>query len=195
VTETSGIESRTLQVAEQVCEVLERLGIESAVIGAMALAVHGYVRATRHFDLAMCADPFVKLVELQRALDEAGFHAELRQPHADDPLGGVVEITGEGFKPIQIVNFLNPLSPRAIALGSEAIRESKAGLVEQSRMRVVGLPCLIALKLYGGGPKNKNDVIELLERNQPLDLSPIREVCARHGLGQELESILAGLGL
>ena len=57
------------------------------------------------------------------------------------------------------------------------------------------LPCLIALKLYGGGPKNRNDVIELLERNAPLDLSSIREVCARHGLGQELESILAALEL
>ena len=195
MTQADGIESRTLQVAEQAREILERLGIESAVIGAMALAVHRYVRATRDFDLATCADPFVKLVEFQRALEEAGLRAELRQPDADDPLGGVVEITGEGFKPIQIVNFLNPLAPRALALGSEAIRESRPGLIEQSPMRVVTLPYLIALKLYGGGPKNKNDVIELLERNQPIDLSPVREVCARHGLGQELESLIAALGL
>lgn len=194
MTQPNAVESRTIQVAEGVHEILERLGIESAVIGAMAMAVHGYVRATRDFDLATCADPFVKLDELRQALEKAGFHAELRQPDADDPLGGVVEITGEGFKPIQIVNFLNPLAPRAAALGSEAIRESKGGLIEQSRMRVVTLPCLIALKLYGGGPKNKNDVIELLERNKPLDLSLVREVCVRHGVGQELESLLAALG-
>ena len=195
MTQPAGIESRTIQVAEQVHDILERLGIESAVIGAMALAVHRYVRATRDFDLATCADPFLKLPELRQALEKAGFHAELRQPDADDPLGGVVEINGEGFKPIQIVNFLNPAAPRAAALGREAISESKVGLIERSRIRVVTLPCLIALKLYGGGPKNRNDVIEILERNQPLDLSAIRDVCGRHGLGEELESVISALGL
>jgi hypothetical protein len=188
-------EEKTLEVAERVVGILESKGVPSAVIGAMALAVHGYVRATRDFDLATHTHPFVQLREVERALLEAGLAAEMRDPDADDPLGGVVEVTGRGFKPIQIVNFLNPLSGQSTQLGREAIDESLAGLVGESRLRVVTLPHLVALKLYAGGARSRNDVIELLERNQPVDLEKIRAVCARHGLAADLEKVIADLGL
>ncbi len=195
MTNLSGPEHRTIEIAEQVYELLTRLGIDAAVIGAMALAVHRYIRFTRDFDFATYTDPFLKLPGLQQAIQKAGLQVELRKPDADDPLGGVLEITGKGFKPIQIVNLLNPLASRIMTLGKEAIDEAKSGLIEHSPMRVVTLPYLIALKLYGGGPKNKNDVIELLERNRPVDLGPVRDVCRRHALDRELESILQELGL
>jgi hypothetical protein len=54
-------ERRTLVVAERVHDLLLSQGIETAVIGAMALAVHGYVRTTRDFDLASHTEPFLKL--------------------------------------------------------------------------------------------------------------------------------------
>ena len=192
---SGGRERRTLLAAERVHDVLEAQGVESAVIGAMALAVRGYVRSTRDFDLATHTDPFGKLPQVRRALQEAGLQSELRTPDADDPLGGVLEVTGQGFKPIQIVNFLNPLAPRVTAVGREAIERAEAGLISQSRMRVVTLPHLVALKLYAGGAKSRNDVIEVLERNRPLDLGQVREVCARHGLGSDLEKIVAEIGL
>ena len=60
--------NRTVEVAEQVYDVLRAAGIESAVIGAMALAVHGYVRSTRDLDLATCTDPFLSLREATERL-------------------------------------------------------------------------------------------------------------------------------
>lgn len=60
---------------------------------------------------------------------------------------------------------------------------------------VVSLPYLIALKLYAGGRKATNDVLELLERNrEQLDLAGLRDVCNRHGLGAALEPLLTELG-
>ena len=190
-------ETRTLEVAEKIYGILEKLGVEAAVIGAMALAVHRYVRFTRDFDLAIHKDPFLVLHEIQREVKKAvpGIQTDIRLPDQDDPLGGVLEITGKGFKPVQVVNFLNPLSPKGTSLGQEAIHEARPGLIENSRMRVVKLPHLIALKLYSGGAKSRNDVVELLERNQPLDLGAIRDVCTRHGLSKELEAILEELRL
>jgi len=67
------------------------------------------------------------------------------------------------------------------------------GLIEESRLRVVTLPHLVALKLYAGGPKSRNDVIELLERNQPLDLGRISQICTRHGVGDPLKAIIREL--
>jgi hypothetical protein len=52
-------EEKTLEVAERVAAILGSRGVPSAVIGAMALAVHGYVRATRDFDLATHVHPFL----------------------------------------------------------------------------------------------------------------------------------------
>jgi hypothetical protein len=37
-------------------------------------------------------------------------------------------------------------------------------------------------------------VIELLERNHPVDIEKIRSVCARHGLAPDFEKVLADLG-
>jgi hypothetical protein len=49
---------RTLAVAEQVAALLQAAGVPVALIGAGALAVHGYPRATEDLDLAVSADPF-----------------------------------------------------------------------------------------------------------------------------------------
>jgi hypothetical protein len=65
----------------------------------------------------------------------------------------------------------------------------------KSPLRVVGLPYLIALKLYAGGYKSEADVAALLERNREhLDLAGLRDVCNRHGLGAALEPLLTELG-
>jgi hypothetical protein len=165
------------------------------VIGALALACHKYVRQTHDLDLATCTEPFNGLPLVQKAIARAGFAADLRQPDAADPLGGVIEVTGKRIKPIEIVNFLNPWSRGAAGLAEEAIREAAGGQIGRSRLRVVSLPHLVALKLYAGGPRNRSDVIEVLERNQPLDLAPIRDVCRRHGLAESLEAIVGELGL
>ena len=185
-----GRERRTLEAAERVARVLEAKGVASAVIGAMALAAHGYVRATRDFDLATHADPLVVLPALRRELEEAGLEADFRAPDSEDPLGGVIEVQAKGSRPIQIVNFLNPLARRGTLVGKEAIDRAQAGLIEGSSLRVTGLPQLIALKLYAGGPLSRNDVLELLERNRPLELRPIREACGRHGLAADLEKLI-----
>lgn len=197
MTHAGGREERTIDAAERIRKILADHGAESAVIGAMALAVHRYVRLTRDFDLASSTDPFSTLREVERAAREAGFRTELRLPDADDPLGGVLEVTGPDFKPVQVVNYRNPLAPSAegARLAEESIESSRPGLIERSDLRVVDLPHLVALKLYGGGPKNRNDVIELVERNQPLDLSAILEVCDRHGLSSRLRRVLDELRL
>ena len=51
------VEQRTLAAARQVSQILEALGIESALIGALALAAHRYIRYTEDVDLATAVDP------------------------------------------------------------------------------------------------------------------------------------------
>lgn len=162
-----------------------------AVIGAMALAAHGYSRRTGDFDLATTTDPFSVLRRVRDALAARGLEVELREPDMDDPLGGVLVVRGAEAKPVEVVNFLNPHAPSRGRIGIAAV--NTAVPLQEGGLPVVDLPHLVALKLYAGGRKNELDVLELLARNPDADLSAIRELCARFRLADEwqrLEQIL-----
>jgi hypothetical protein len=188
------INRRTLEVAETIAGVLAELGEPCALIGAGALAVYGYPRATEDLDLAVATDPFSTLIEARKRVAAAlPCEAELNTPDADDPLGGVLTVTGEGFDPVQVVNFVNPLSGGRNP-GPDAIATSLPGRVEGSSLRVVDLPHLIALKLYAAGPKSRLDVMELLIRNPTLPIAEVTTLCEQFGLKPDWDRLLAEMG-
>lgn len=82
-----------IRAAEEVTGVLESRGVGALVIGAVALAAHGYVRFTEDLDLGVNTD-LGTLNQVANALRTAGFEVELREPDDQDPLGGVVDVRG-----------------------------------------------------------------------------------------------------
>ncbi len=175
-----------LRAAERVTGVLEDHGVSAVVIGAVALAAYRYVRYTEDLDLGIETD-LVAMQGLVKALRGEGFTAELREPDADDPLGGVIDVSGP-FGVIQIVNFGNRF-PAAIrdALAGDDLRVTLGG-----KLRVIPLPQLVALKLYAGGSKAESDVVELLRRNPEVDLAMLKQTCQRYrlrGLGALLREL------
>lgn len=166
-----------LRTAEVVLSILARHHLDAVVIGAVALAAHHYVRQTEDIDLAVNADlPTLRAV--LGSLHEAGFEAELREPDAADPLGGVIDVSGR-FGLVQVISYAG----RFPAVIEEAVRLSTLVVREGSPLKIVPMPHLIALKLYAGGHKSKADIIELLVRNPDLDLDEVRSVCSRYLLG------------
>jgi hypothetical protein len=178
----------TLRAAARVREALERKGVPCALIGALALAVHGYTRATKDLDLATFTDPFTVLREVAVELAEVGLKAEMLYPDADDPIGGALKVRPPNAMRIEVVNFLNPLRRPRGTLEREAIESA----TEQPDLglRVVDLPHLVALKLRAGGPGDIRDVVELLRIKHPAE---VKSVCDRHKLGGALERVLAEL--
>ena len=84
-------------------------------MGAIALAVHGYVRGTEDWDFGVTsADPRTLFEGLGVWLQSA--HPDLNltftMPDHDDPLGGVATITGDEIPDVDIINFFNPLTGR-----------------------------------------------------------------------------------
>ena len=76
----------SLALAERVVEAAARLGIATALIGAAALAVHHYTRATEDIDLATSVDPRTQLKALDQALLAAFWRVAARCGHVHDPL-------------------------------------------------------------------------------------------------------------
>jgi predicted nucleotidyltransferase len=175
-----------LRAAEQVADILKQQQVEAVVIGAVALAAHNYVRHTRDIDLGVSTDP-ATLRRVLNALREAGFTAELHEPDGADPLGGVIDISGN-FGLLQIVNF----GGRFPVVIEDALRSATMVVRPGSSLKLVPLPQLVALKLYAGGVKSKADILELLRRNPDADLDIIRATCKRYRL-KGLDETLADL--
>ena len=65
-----------IRAAEEVTGILESRGVGALVIGAVALAAHGYVRFTEDLDLGVNTD-LGTLNQVADALRTAGFEVEL----------------------------------------------------------------------------------------------------------------------
>lgn len=181
----------TLGAAETVAAILARRGVDSALIGAVALAAHLYPRSTEDVDLAVGVDPKA-LTEIADDLRGAGFAVEVSEPDPQDPLGGVLRVKGEGIDRIEIVNFCNPPGGGFPALVEAALRDA-VPYREGASLRVVTLPHLILFKLYAGGLKSRSDVLELLSRNPGIDLEGLRARCRQLRLDRRLEAWLREL--
>lgn len=178
----------TLAVAERVQQILWTSRIDAVVIGGLALAVHRYPRETEDLDLAVAVSP-AELRPLANRFHQEGWDVELREPDASDPLGGVIDIRAPGSDLVQVINFDNSPAggfPRLV-------REATAGALPlpSTNLRVVDLHTLIAFKLYAGGGKSSLDILELLDRNRPVDMVVLREKCAALRLDRKLEWVLA----
>jgi hypothetical protein len=179
---------KALEVARRVFELLARAKLDSAVIGSVAAAVHGYVRATRDLDLAVAVVTFGPLRDVAKALRAEGFRVHASEPAPDDSLGGVVTVEGDDFDPIQIVNLTAP-GGRHGKLAREALANAQP--VSELGLPVVDIPHLVALKLLAGSRKDELDVLELLAANPEMSLDAISDVCRRYRLGKRLESLLS----
>lgn len=170
-----------LELGEKVLSVLRSHGVSAILIGGFALAMHRYERSTQDLDLGVVVDPGI-LQNLSDSLRREGWCVEVRMPDAQDPLGGVIDVRNEESDAfVQIVNFDNSPSGGFPAVIHDALAEIE-GKYDPSKLVVVPLKYLIALKLYAGGDRSKKDIQELLKRNPDADLEQIRSLCKRYRL-------------
>ena len=178
---------KSFEVAREIFGLLAVNGIETAVIGSVAVAVHGYPRATRGLDLGVAALAFESLQRMAVELRKLGHEVETSEPSLDDPVGGIITVSGTDFDPIGIVNLRAP-GGRHAKLARDAI--ASAEKIPELGLPVIDLPHLVALKLVAGSRKDELDVIELLRAN-PAKIDAVVAVCKKHHLSKHLERALA----
>jgi hypothetical protein len=175
-------DERTLELVARLVTILEERRVPHALVGAAALAAHGYARATEDVDVGIVT---VDLDQLRAIADDARgrlrVDAELSLPDGDDPLGGVVTLTGAGVRQVQLINFVNPLAVGDHP-GREGVHRAEPLVVAGASVGVVDLHHLVAMKLFAGGLKSQADIVELLAYNPDADLDGIATLCARFGL-------------
>jgi len=157
-----------------VAAVLQDQGIDYVVVGALAAAVHGSIRATTDAD-ALVSIGVPKLRQLQRALKKAGFSADLQQGDADDPITALLAVTDNHGNRVDLLAGLR---------GFDAAAFSRALTVEflGSSLRVVGREDFIAMKCFAGGPLDLADARDAIHgAREPVDVDLLRRLSRRFG--------------
>lgn len=182
-----------LNLARQVEAALKQAQCAPLLIGAAALAAHGYPRHTEDIDLAVAIAPG-ELSKLARSLELPGRRVDYEPPDPQDPLGGVITVAEQGALPVQVVNFDNPPAGGFPALVRDALERSSEVSAEGLPGRLPTPEDLILFKLYAGGPKSELDILELLTRCR-VNFSQLRQLAHGYGMAAELEQLLSRAGV
>jgi hypothetical protein len=169
-----------------VADILVRQGVSYVVVGAMAAAVHGVVRASLDAD-ALVLLQVREAASLRRSFDAAGFITELRIGDPDDPIPALLDLRDAHGNRVDLLIGLRGLDPEALSRASEVA-------FLDGVLRIVGREDLIAMKLFAGGPQDLADARAALQLDQEtLDMELLRRLSARFGrsAARALETLLA----
>ena len=153
-------QGKVYQTLENLKDRLTRAGIDYAVIGGMALTIHGYVRATQDVDLLMTAQG---LEAFRSSLVGRGFvpaFTGATKMFKDAATGVSVEIITAG-------EFPGDGKPKSVSFPDPALVA-----VELDGIRVVRLTTLVELKLSSGltAPDRLKDLADVQELIRTLGL-------------------------
>jgi len=161
-------------------------GIDYAVVGAMAAAVHGVVRASLDAD-AVVSLQVRQAVALQHTFDAAGLATEFRIGDPDDPIPALLAITDSYGNRVDLLIGLHGLEPGAFA------RAQHIAFLGES-LRIIGREDFIAMKAFAGGPQDLSDArLAIAFDRESLDLGLLRRLAERFGreAAKTLDELLA----
>ena len=157
-----------------VAEFLATQGVRYAVIGAMAAAVHGVVRASLDAD-AVVTLPVQEARALRQSLIEAGFEAQLRVGDVDDPIPALLEIRDRHGNRVDLLIGLRGMDP-------EALNRTRQVVLAGTTLEIVGREDFVAMKAFAGGPVDLADARAVMDLDRgSLDVELLRRLAQRFG--------------
>jgi predicted nucleotidyltransferase len=157
-----------------VAEFLTTQGVRYAVIGAMAAAVHGVVRASLDAD-AVVALQVREAQTLRQSLAEKGYEAALRVGDADDPIPALLEVRDGHANRVDLLVGLRGMDP-------ELLNRTRRVRLADAVLEIVGREDLIAMKAFAGGPVDLADARAVIEQDRgSLDVELLRRLALRFG--------------
>jgi hypothetical protein len=157
-----------------VVDVLALERIDYAVIGAMAAAVHGVIRASVDAD-AVVSITVRQLSELQAKLVTLDLKAELRRGDPDDPIPAMLLLSDRFGNRVDLLAGVRGLESAAF---SRCLRIAFEG----ATLQVIGREDFIAMKVFAGGPQDLADAGHAVKVSaEHLDPVLLRRLAAKFG--------------
>jgi hypothetical protein len=155
-------------------KVLVKEKVPFAVIGAMAAAVHGSIRATTDAD-ALLSVALSRLGALGKAFKKAGLESQLRNGDSQDPIPAMIVVRDHHGNRVDLLAGLKGLDPDAF---SRLVTVPFQG----GSIPVISKEDFIAMKCFAGGPQDIADAqIALQLGDAPVNLDLLRRITRRFG--------------
>ncbi len=146
------------EALRKVVAALDRLEVSHALIGGLAVAARGAIRATRDVDLIV-GMPVQEAPFLVRSLIGLGFQATFHRGATEDPIAGVVRVVVS----VDDAEVNCDLLFASREWQTRAVRNATPIDLGSFVVRVAQPADLFLLKLYAGGPQDLIDAAELLK--------------------------------
>jgi len=157
-----------------VAEILTTQGVRYAVIGAMAAAVHGVVRASLDAD-AVVALQVLEAQTLRHSLADKGYEAALRVGDADDPIPALLEVRDGHGNRVDLLVGLRGMDP-------ELLGRTRQVRLADAVLEIVGREDFIAMKAFAGGPVDLADARAVIAQDRgSLDMELLQRLAQRFG--------------
>ncbi len=139
-----------------VAELLATQGVRYAVIGAMAAAVHGVVRASLDADAIVALQVREAQAPASVPLEE-GYEAVLRAGDVDDPIPALLEVRDRHGNRVD-------LAGRPARHGSRScMNRTRQVTLAEAILEIVGREDFIAMKAFAGGPVDLADARAVID--------------------------------
>jgi hypothetical protein len=155
-------------------QILRAERVDYAVIGALAAAVHGVIRASRDADALLSVGLSV-LGELESSFKVAGFTTELRRGDMDDPISAVLTLHDQFENRVDLLVGIRGFDPRGFSRTVEVPFDGES-------LQFVGLEDFVAMKVFAGSPQDMVDARSALEAASELpDADLLKKLASRYG--------------
>jgi hypothetical protein len=168
-----------------VIDVLKSENVEYAVVGALAAAVYGTIRASADAD-ALVSVSMSKLAGLSQVLRSKGFTTELRRGDPEDPIPAMLVISDGHENRVDLLGGLRGLDPQVLSRTVDVPFRGK-------KIRFASREDFIAMKCFAGGPQDLEDArVAIRTAGATLDLDLLRKITRRFGrnAADALEQVL-----
>ncbi len=168
------------EALRKVVAALDRLGIAYALVGGLAVAARGAIRATQDVDLVVNL-PVQEARSLEDSLKAVGFGGKFQRGAVDDPIAGVLRLAipvADAEVTCDLLFATPGLQTRTV---DNAMPVGVGGFVVK-----VAMPLdLFLLKLSAGGPQDLIDAAQLLKLQGRSERARWKSAAMRARLAEE----------
>jgi hypothetical protein len=157
-------------------ELLTKLGVPHAIIGAFAVAFYGVPRYTDDADAAVwLGGTAISGRDLVERLGGLGYRAELRRGDPDDPISEIITVEDQFENRVDLILGIR-------GMDSKAVDRRASGQLLDCAVRILGVEDLIPMKVFAGGIQDLEDVRGMLQvSSEILNVDLMRKLALNYG--------------
>ena len=171
-----------------VVDILNKLNVPYAVVGAFAASFYGTVRASLDADAVISVKDLESQSGLIAQLAKQGLKVDFNRGDREDPVVAVINVQDSFYNRVDLLLGIR-------GMDAKVFERTMPSRFMGSSVEFIGLEDFIAMKIFAGSAKDIQDVVGVLKvSGKRANLALLRELTLKYGKDElkKLEKLLSG---